>query len=71
MLEKKHLPKYYAEPRFHISIAWWLHDDDKTLSTKALEDLNDARGASLRKYVLQATNIKLKIGKDTTTIGLL
>ncbi|KAK9894480.1 hypothetical protein P389DRAFT_212255 [Cystobasidium minutum MCA 4210] len=70
VLEKKHLPKYYPEPRFHISIAWWLHDDDRQLPDRALKSLNDSLGASLRKPVLEVECIRLRIGKDITTIPL-
>lgn len=70
VLERRHLPKYYAEPRFHISIAWWLHDENRTLSSDGLKDLDRSLGEDLRKHVLEATNIKLKIGKEVATIQL-
>lgn len=70
VLEKNHLPKYYAEPRFHVSIAWWLHDDEKALPPATLTTLNDTLGSELRKPVLEVDCINLKIGKDVTAIGL-
>jgi len=34
VLEQEHLPVYYAEPRFHTSVAWWLPSSDEASKIK-------------------------------------
>jgi hypothetical protein len=67
----KHLPTYYAEPRFHVSIGWWLHNENKMLSKEDLAQINVSLGEAIRKPVLIADTVKVKFGKDVSTIDLL
>lgn len=69
VLKARHLPKYYAEPRFHVSIAWWLHDEKRTLDEKHLATL-EADFSESRQHILVVDGANVKIGKEATRIKL-
>lgn len=71
VLKQQRLSTYYAEPRFHTSIAWWFPDatNDQSLQEK-LEKLELDYGADLRKHVLDVDAIYIKIGKEVTSFSL-
>ena len=70
VLRKDHLPTYYAEPRFHTSLAWWL-PPALAMADEALEKLEDKYGKALREHALRVSSVKVKIGQDVTEVQLL
>jgi hypothetical protein len=71
VLKQQRLPTYYAEPRFHTSIAWWLPNaaQNHDLIVK-LEKLEADYGADLRKHLMDVDSIHIKIGKEVTSFSL-
>ncbi|GAA5844300.1 hypothetical protein JCM9279_001760 [Rhodotorula babjevae] len=69
-LERLRLPTYYADPRFHTSLAWStstsLSSRDAPFSTSLLDDLEARLGKKLRlEGEVFAGELCVKIGKET------
>lgn len=75
-LVKMRLPAYYANPRFHTSIAWTSETSDKfseeqvAFNAADLVALEDGLGAKLRDDELWVADLCLKVGKETTRFPL-
>lgn len=72
ILQRNHLPEYYAEPRFHVSLAWWPHVNGETpIDEKLLKEWETQFGKMIRKHELAVDAAVIKIGQDATRISLL
>ncbi|KAL8286597.1 hypothetical protein RQP46_004125 [Phenoliferia psychrophenolica] len=75
-LVKMRLPAYYAEPRFHTSIAWTsetsdsIEEKDLAFNGEALAALDSELGSRLRDDELWVADLCLKVGKETTRFPL-
>ena len=71
VLGKDHLPTYYSEPRFHVSLAWWLTDPDRPDPDKAmLDELEHNFGKDIREHKIQVDLLHIKIRNDVTVLSL-
>lgn len=69
VLSKDHLPSYYAEPRFHVSLAWWLTDPDRPeLNRELLKELEEKYGKEIRKHTMQVDKLHVKVRNDVTVL---
>ena len=73
ILEHNRLPSYYAEPRFHVSIAWWIPPSlgsdshpNEVLPASTLRALEEQYGEVIRETELGVESVLLKVGKDVT-----
>jgi hypothetical protein len=72
LMSKMRLPTYYAEPRFHCSIAWKLEPavGGEEEAKGLVERLEEQLGKGLRDEQVMAAKLSVHIGNETITWDL-